>query len=258
MVHENSQFDISGIQLRESKTQPKVSFSREIGDAQIIHTIFGRAKVRIIRKNDKLNRALLLTAAVVVTAIAAVVWQGWFASQQIESQQNADPIPSVSAETNASTPASSPENVTPPAGSPLVKSEPITPPPAETGKPAIIQNNAPQQPIGLKDTRPKTAKPVTIKPKPVTVEPLPTDKTQTVPATANNNVLKNPADKTRPPAPAKKPVAPAVATPAAAQPAASSPAAVAPPADPSDKQDTAIKSTVEDKQLSDPINIQSK
>ena len=89
MVHENSQFDISGIQLRESKTQPKVSFSREIGDAQIIHTIFGRAKVRIIRKNDKLNRALLLTAAVVMTAIAAVVWQGWFASQQIEPQQNA-------------------------------------------------------------------------------------------------------------------------------------------------------------------------
>jgi hypothetical protein len=251
MVHENSQFDISGIQLRESKTQPKVSFSREIGDAQIIHTIFGRAKVRIIRKNDKLYRALWVTAAVVVTAIAAVVLLGWFASQQIEPQQNAGPIPSVSAEANASTPASNPENMTAPAGSPLVKSEPITPPPTETGKPAIIQNNAPQQPIGLKDTRPKTAKPVTIKPKPVTVEPLPKDKTQTVPASANN-VL------TRPPAPAKRPATPAVATPVTVQPAASSPAAVSRPADPSDKQDTAIKSPVDDKQLSDPINVQSK
>jgi hypothetical protein len=257
MVHENSQFDISGIQLRESKTQPKVSFSREIGDAQIIHTIFGRAKVRIIRKNDKLNRALLLAAAVVVTAIAAVVWQGWFASQQIEPQQNADPIPSVSAEPNANTPASSPENMTAPAGSPLVKSEPITPPPTETGKPAIIQNNAPQQPIGLKDIRPKTAKPVAIKPKPVTVEPLPTDKPQAVPAAANS-VLNNPADKARPPAPARRPVTPAVATPVTVQPAASSPAAVAPPADPLDKQNTAIKSPVDDKQLSDPINVQSK
>jgi cytoskeletal protein RodZ len=239
MVQENSQFDISAIQLRESKTQPKVSFSREIGDAQIIHTIFGRAKVRIIRKNDKLNRVLLLVAAVVVTAIAAVVWQGWFASQQIEPQQNADPIPSVSAEANANTLASSPENMTAPAGSPLVKSEPITPPPTETGKPAIIQNNAPQQAIGLKDTRPKTAKPVTIKPKPVTVEPLPTDKP-------------------RPLAPSRRTVTPAVATPAAVQPAASGPAAVAPPADPSDKQDTAIKSSVDDKQLSEPINVQSK
>lgn len=257
MVQENSQFDISGIQLRESKTQPKVSLSREIGDAQIIHTIFGRAKVRIIRKNDKLYRALWLTAAVAVTAIAAIVLLGWYASQQIEPQQNADPIPSVTSEVKASTPDAKPENMAAPAESPPVKSEPITPPPSETGKPTITQNSAPQQPIGLKNARKKIVKPITIKPKPVAVEPLPTDKPQTAPAAANNNVLNTPADKTRPLAPVRRPVTSAVTTPAAA-PAASSPAAVAPPSDLSGKQDTAVKSTADDKQLSDPINVQSK
>ena len=144
-----------------------------------------------------------------------------------------------------------------PADSPPVKSEPITPPPSETGKPTITQNSAPQQPIGLKDARKRIVKPIVIKPKPVAVEPLPTDKPQTAPAAANNNVLNTPADKTRPQVPVRRPVTSAVATPAAA-PAASTPAAVAPPADPSDKQDNAIKSTVDEKQLSDPINVQSK
>jgi hypothetical protein len=262
MSHENSQFDIPAIQLRESKTQPRVSLSREIGEAQITHTIFGRAKVRIIRKGDQARRNTIL-AAIAVAAVAAAAWQGWFSPQQTEPEQSAASAPAASVEAQVHVPASQPENIAPPAIPPSVKSEPVTPPAAAITPPVASQKIAPQQSIELKDAGQKTAvpakvqpKPVPIKPKAVPAEPLKAGKPPTAPAAANKDTLKNQADMpvAAKPLPAKRSVTPAVVPSAAAQPAASSPAAVVPPG----KEDFTIQSPVDDKQLSAPISAPGK
>jgi hypothetical protein len=228
MSNEDSQFDIPVIQLRESKTQPKVSFSREIGEAQITHTIFGRAKVRIVRKGDQARRYMLLTALAVV-AVATAAWQGLFTPQPTEPLQSAFPLSPASSEVQASTSASQPEFISSPAASPTMQSEPATPSLAPVNTPSISQKNVPQQPPAITITEQKTVKPAMIRPKPVTAQPLTASKPQTVPS--------------------KQPVA---------QPAASSPAAVAPLAVPLVKEDTTTQSPIGDKQLSDPVNVQSK
>jgi hypothetical protein len=257
MSTENSQFDISGIQLRESKTQPRVSLSREIGEAQIVHTIFGRAKVRIIRKHDQARRTLVQGVAVVAgVVLIAVVVQGWFASQQTETVQNEELSPSANEEAQASSPASPTENIVPSVI--LPKSEPIARTPA-ISKPSIIQESMPQQSGGLMDAGQKTVKPGAVQPKPVTIKPKPVmpepaaSKPQTAPVTASNNALKNQTDKPAAVLPAKR--KPAVTTPAVVQPAASNPAATA-PLDTSPGKADAAQSSVDDKPLSDPINAQ--
>ena len=251
MSHENSQFEIPVIQLRESRTQPRVSLSREIGEAQITHTIFGRAKVRIIRKGDQARRYMIL-AAIAVVAVAAAAWQGWLTPQQTEPVQSADLAPAASAVAQADAPASQPENAAALVPAPSVQSAPVTPPATGIGTPAVAQKNVPQYPAGLKVAEPKLVKPVvaqpkpvTDKPKPLTVEPLPAS--QMAPAAINKDALNNPAAK---PLPVKRPAMPVAAT----QSAASSPAAVAPPAVPSGKEDTVAPSPLNDTQLSAPIS----
>lgn len=262
MSHENSQFDIPAIQLRESKTQPRVSLSREIGEAQITHTIFGRAKVRIIRKGDQARRNMIL-AAITMAALAVAAWQGWFTSLQTEPVQSTTPASAVNTGAQVNVPASLPEGISAPAIPPLGTSEPVVSPAAANNSPAAIQKVAPQQTIELKDAGQKTPapakvqpKPVPVKPKPVPAEPLKVGKPTIAPAAANKDTLKNQADMPVPARqlPAKRPVTPAVATSPAAQPAASSPAAVAPPG----KEDFTIQSPVDDKQLSAPISTPGK
>ena len=190
MSHENSQFDISGIQLRESKTQPKVSLSREIGEAQITHTIFGRAKVRIIRKGDQARRAMTMVA-IAVAAVAVAAWQGWFIPQQIEPAQNAAPSPALSAEPQAGLPASQPEVVVAPAApvEPSMSSE------SGITSLAASQKTAPQQADNMKEAGKKTATPAKAHPKQEPIK-LKVDSAeaqmapQTAPAAANKDALK--------------------------------------------------------------------
>lgn len=76
MGHEISQYDIPDRQLLATKAQSRAGMGEDIGEAKIIHTIFGRAKVRVIREQDKKRRAWLL-ATLVVMALAAAAWEGW-------------------------------------------------------------------------------------------------------------------------------------------------------------------------------------
>jgi len=252
MSHENSQFDISGIQLRESKTQPKVSLSREIGEAQITHTIFGKAKVRIIRKGDQARRTMTVVA-IAVAAVAVAAWQGWFIPQQIEPAQNAAPSPALSAEPQAGLPASQREIVV----APVAPVEPSMSSESGITSLAASQKTAPQQADNLKEAGQKTTTPAKAHPKQVPIKPK-VDSTdtqmaqQTAPAAANKDALK--AQTEMPPVrvlPARRYVAPALPV---VQPAASSPAAVVPPP----KDEVTIQSPVGDKQLSDPINTPGK
>jgi hypothetical protein len=259
MSNEDSQFDIPVIQLRESKTQPKVSFSREIGEAQITHTIFGRAKVRIIRKGDQARRYIVL-AALAVVAVAAAAWQGLFSPQPSEPLLSAVPLIPINSEVQAGTPTFQPEYIASPATSPVIQIEPATP--ATVNTPSIIQKNVPQQPPAITVTEQKTVKPAIIRPKPLVAQPEAVTVQQKPVTPLPQPVTDQPltASKLRT-VPSKQPV-PAVATQPASkpvvQPAASSPAAVAPLTAPPVQEDTTTQSPIGDKMLSAPVNVQSK
>lgn len=207
--------------------------STEIGEAVITHTIFGRAKVRIIRKHDKMRRTLWLLALLAAIAAAAAAWQGWISSQQAEPLQSTDPAPSLSANVQESVAAALP----------LAESKPITPPQAEV-------NDTPQQAQALQEAGRTPANPV-----------APQSKPQTPPLTANSSAARSPADaqqSSRPTPPKQPAVSPNVAAPRAmqpsAQPAASSPAAVVPLDIPPLKEDTPIQAPAGNKQAAEPVN----
>lgn len=82
MAHEISQFDIPDRQMLGGYAQPKASMRSDIGEAKITRTIFGGAKVRVIREQDRILRNWLL-ALLVLTVLAAAAWQGWSAWQQM-------------------------------------------------------------------------------------------------------------------------------------------------------------------------------
>jgi hypothetical protein len=239
MNHEFEQTEISAIQLRESKTQPKVSLSREIGVAEITHTIFGKAKVRIIRKHDKIRRKLML-AALLVAALAIAAWQSWLVSQQTEPLPGADPALALSAGAQEAAPASQSENIASLAIPPSAKIEPGTPPQAEINNPAINQKSALQPSSGLKGDEQMAAKPVEPR-------PLKATKSQSEPPVATENALNNPADLQPPakPVPQKKK---SVAASRIALSAASSPADVPVLSAPLGKEDISTPSFAENNQ----------
>ncbi|MBI5890857.1 MAG: hypothetical protein HZB47_09290 [Nitrosomonadales bacterium] len=246
MSNENSQFDISGIQLRESKTQPKVSLSREIGEAEVVETIFGRAKVRIIRKNDKFRRSMWMAAGAGTAVIAFAVWQGWYASQQAEPVQNTDPSLAAGSEVQAAVLVADAASATAVAAELPVKSEPVALPP-------MAQMPVTVQPQAVSGTEGMPAKPVVMQPKPVPVQPKPAPpapavKPQTVPVVANSNMQKSP------------PVVQSSVNPALPKqhPAASSPAAATPGNVPVAGEDIPPKLPEGDQPLSDPVNVQIK
>lgn len=230
MTQENGQFDDLKRQLLITDAQPRKNTWTDIGEAQIIHTIFGRARVRIVRKGDNIRRAVLLAMLVVLVAIAAT-WQGWIGIRQTEPQQSAVNEPALSGAAPLDAPAiqSAPaplRDIAPP-----VQNKPAMPLPADIKNTAIVQKSVPPQP-SIKAPEPVAAKPAM-------VQPLPILKPQAAAATAVE------------PPPRKLPAAssPATDVPAVTEtghpepPPASSPAAVAaplpessPPQSPADEQ----------------------
>ncbi|MBI5005854.1 MAG: hypothetical protein HZB95_01890 [Nitrosomonadales bacterium] len=103
MSDENNQPDLQDRELLPARS--KVSLSREIGEAVVTETIFGRARVRIIRKHDGIRRALWQLALAAAGAVA--LWQGWLALQPVESP-TAAPEAGLSATVPESEPASQP------------------------------------------------------------------------------------------------------------------------------------------------------
>jgi len=246
MSHEIN--DTSGIQLRDSRTQPKVSLSREIGEARIVHTIFGRAKVRIIRQEDKYRRAIWLTVLLAAVAASAAIWQEWYAAEQTQPAQNAESALST-AGGNETAPAPQFENYPLPSA---VATEPGNASPNETSDSGFRQQRVPQPELAA-ETVPVAAKPkpAMLPPKPVTVQrpsaaSLPTDKPQTPQVAANGNVSNvppiQPQIKT---VPLKQQVPLVAASNATAAPALASPIG---------KDDAPAQAPIAEKQLSAPIS----
>jgi hypothetical protein len=105
-------------------TPPKVSDWTEIGTAEITHTIFGRAKVRIIRKHGKVNSSLLLMT---LAAIAVVAWLGWFVFQRTGSSYSKDSSAHINTNGEEATAASQTDNISASATLPPRKSKTIMP-----------------------------------------------------------------------------------------------------------------------------------
>lgn len=155
MSHENSPLDISDRQLLPPASP---SVWTEIGEAEITHNIFGRAKVRIIRKHDNARRALWLVA---IVAVAAIAWQGWLAFRPVDSSQSADSLPHASMDERETARPFQPEPAPAPATvvAPPMESLPAVPAQTETIKPEIakaepVARSAPQPASGVHPAAP--------------------------------------------------------------------------------------------------------
>lgn len=243
MGHEISQFDITDRQLLAGSSQ--ASMWSDIGEAKITRTIFGKAKIRVIREKDKIIRAWLL-AALAAIAIAVAAWQGWIALQQSELLAATPPL---SERISVSPPVFQPENIGSAAAQGSGKSKPESLIQTEIDSLVASPNILPQRPASMNAANPKTAKAVTAQPL-VSSNPLP------VPT--NNNPSKNqPNSQLHHSLPATvQPATPAVATPPVAQPAANKPAPATSPGEPLTKKATTTISSAGNGQAPDQANVE--
>ncbi len=244
-----SQPDIADRQLLAINA-PRVGTWTEIGEAEVTYTIFGKAKVRIIRKNDKARRTRILLVALAGSILAVAAWR-WVATQQTEPVQASPEAPQAVTAPVQVAPVTQPENIAP--VQTAVETQPVTmPAPAISQKPAVAQ----QQSAGLAADEQAVAKPAPARrPKAAA--------TQGEGVSAESGTPKAPAEKTSlsRATPPSQPAVPAVATPPSVKtverPAASS-AAAASPTVPSTKEAAPAVSPVGEKQPEPPVNMQSK
>lgn len=264
MTHDVNQLDIPDRELLAGSARPNVW--TEIGEAKITHTIFGRAKVRIVRKHDNTRRVMWLSGITAIVIATAVVWQGLIAPQQTEPVQSEDLPPPVRAKAKVSPPAFQSENIASPAIPPAAIKEPATQAQAGIDKPAIVTKSASESAKDLQKNEPQTAKPTEPQPKPRMVQrklivaqpkpplPLAVGKPPAMQPAAIN-AASNPVE-VQPPKPI---VAPVTATPPVAptQPA-SSPADIIQLTAPLGKHGAATPPPAAIDQLSAPVDVQSK
>ena len=204
--------DMPDRQLPTADTPHNESEWTEIGKAEITQSIFGKAKVHIIRQHDKTRRAWFLAALVVlmVTTVAVLVWQEQNAPQASKTVRSTEPAPQLSALPEANAPASQVVAI-PATGIPLIMEK------SKPGTPAAIDNPAdsrvPQQSLTVNAAEQPAAKPVA-------PQHVIASKPKTMPLATNNNAAKNQTSMQQPPKlPSPiQPVAPTVATPPATQP----------------------------------------
>ncbi len=152
MGHEISQFDIHDRQLLAGMPQPSAGIVTDVGEAKITHTIFGRAKVRVVRVQDRKRRVWLL-AILIVTATAAAAWQGWIISRK--NEYVAPPV-SLSERILVSAPVFLPAHIIPDPHPSRRRSESLI----QTEIDGLLSGPLPRHPPGWKPP----AKPVTAKP----------------------------------------------------------------------------------------------
>ena len=92
MAHEISEFNIADRQLLAAAVHARAGNWTEIGEARVIRTLFGGARVRVIREQDQIRR-MWLYAALVAAMMVAVAWQVWITLQQNEDAQSNVPQP---------------------------------------------------------------------------------------------------------------------------------------------------------------------
>ena len=223
MGYEISQFDILNRQLMAGNSQPRASIVSDIGEAKVTRTIFGRAKVRVIRGHDRKRRTWLLTLLLVI-AFAAAAWQGWVIFQRVENEP--PPVP-LSERISVSPPVFRPAHIAP------------DPHPSRQKSISLIQSEINSMLSGPLPRHPPGWVPPA---KPAAAEPLAANKPQTTSVTATSNASANQTkgqQALKPPAATQPAAATVAATP---QHAAKIPAAAIPLAGPLTKRDASIPS----------------
>jgi cytoskeletal protein RodZ len=229
MSHETGQLDSVDRQLLETGAPPKASEWTEIGEAEIVYTIFGKAKVRIIRKHDKMRSGLFLLVMLVIVVVA---WQGWVLYERSESMQNVDILPEKNSKSDVTAPAAGAENSNESSTAQLLTSK----------------KSESQQPNDLNDAKPLAVKPIVH-------QPLRAIRPQSAPVATNNGVLMNQADKPLQVQPSPKAnVAPPAVTLHASQTPASGSAVATPLVAPLNKAEVPNSTSANEGQLADPIN----
>ncbi len=201
MSHEISQ--ITG-RHRVFPAQPIVGTWTEIGRAEVVHTMFGKAKVRIIREQGENRRAGRLLMALAATALGVAAWQGWVASMQTEAAQSPDiSLPAVA--TVQQTAPAVQTAVPSPATPSSVQDQPTRP--AETETPPMSQRVVSPKPSAVTAEEQPVAKPAARRSK--------TDASQDLGVAAGESGSIDPTGKVAPaklPS-AKQPAAAAIVTP---------------------------------------------
>lgn len=227
MAHEIREYDIPDRQLLTTNSQSNAGRWTNIGEAKITHTIFGKAKVRIIREQDKVRRAWMLAGLVLVmAAMATAAWQGWITSNQAESAQSTDPQFPLNAKGQGVAADSQPE-YTPPVTQQSVVGKVKAASQTGINNPLSGLKGVTQQALGLKASE-------HIASNSVATQSLTESKPKKSPLASGTNSSVNQADMQQP-SKLSDPGQPAnttSTTPSARKPAASKPAAVAPLAAP--------------------------
>jgi hypothetical protein len=232
MVHEISQFDIPDRQLLASNKQPGLEILTDIGEARITRTIFGRAKVRVVRERDKKRRTWLLSVLAVMV-LSAAAWQGWVALQRSELLVAQAPL---SERIKVSAPVFNQEDAIPSDNTSSSKKKQRTPTQILLDSMATHRPPEPQQMID-KAPGQNAAKPAAVQ---ASAAGKPVKALAANNSPADTQPEKNQADLQHPPGmPAPvHPVAPAAAASPDTQPKADKAAAAAPPADSIIREDT--------------------
>lgn len=249
MGHEISQFDIQDRQLLAGIPQPKAAIVTDLGEAKVTRSFFGRARVKVVRQQDRKRRAWLV-AILTVTATAAAAWQGWVIFQKM--QYVPPPVP-LSERIQVSAPVFQPAHIAPDPHPSKQKSESLI----QTEIDGLLSGPLPRHPPGWKPPVKVAAELPTANPATANSQDQATAQTadqtadpatdQTMPVAVTGSASMSAMD-TLQPDEASDATQPAAATAAAtpqpaatAQPGATVPSAV-PVANPLVKRDTAIPS----------------
>lgn len=98
MQNEINQYDIPSYQMLTAREARRTERHTEIGEAVVVHTIFGRAKVRTLRKHH--NPDLWRSVAIVVvasSALALFLWKGVPQSPEPSPRMEAPAVPAAAA-----------------------------------------------------------------------------------------------------------------------------------------------------------------
>jgi hypothetical protein len=158
------------------ESQPKAHVWTDIGEAEVEHSVFGKAKVRVYRKNDEIRGAVRWTILTILL-VAGVVWLLNDISRQPEIVYVAPPEPVVEVATSVQkkqVPVVPP--IKPRVLPPIANSMPV--PPLQASSAPVAAKTMLRAPVTVSGTSaPVAAQPVVVKPvtttAPVAVAPKP-------------------------------------------------------------------------------------
>ena len=184
MEHELSQFEIPSRRLLANGAPLGECMPTDIGKAEIAHTFFGRARIRIVREQAKSHNKLLLFAVITAVVAGAV----WHLSQQAEQPvEEVTPQP-INEKVQISAPEFQPEPAIPPVTQPAQPKQPTYPAVEVSRVPAPVESYSAKtriEPEPQKTIVPKDVVPVAARQE--APQPLVTNKPKGVEIVTSNN-----------------------------------------------------------------------